>query len=299
MCVKPVYVKGIMVACGKCVECLIQRSEEWSYRIMQEASLYKDNCFITLTYNEDNLPDGASLKRADLQKFIKRLRKKLSANAIKIRYFYCGEYGKKGNRPHYHIIVFNWKPPDMYFFCYDNKKTPLYRSPIIEDLWKYGFSSVGEVTQDSAKYCAKYLNKDLSVKGQQKSFIGMSTKPCIGFNAIKEKWLDSDNMYIDGKVIKIPRAYIKQLAKNKDNWDKIDNIKIKRLFNSGCITTQQFYLSHLDGTRSPVLIYENEEIMQSRIDLFNYKNREKKKKYNIIEKDLKNLVKSLDNKKDM
>lgn len=106
-------------------------------------------------------------------------------------------------------------------------------------------------------------------------------------------------MYIDGKPIKIPRAYLKQLAKNKDNWEKIDNIKIKRLFNSGCITTKQFYVSHLDGTRSPVLIYENEDIMQSRIDLFNYKNMEKKKKYNIIEKDLKNLVKSLDNKKDI
>lgn len=201
------HYEPIKVACGKCLECLSQRSNEWSHRIIDECKQHKDNCFITLTYNDDFKPSNGSLCRRDLQLFIKRLRKHVEP--LKLRVFYCGEYGKKALRPHYHIIVFGWKPDDLFFWQRD-KTCDLYRSPQLEKLWTYGFSSVGDVTVDSAKYCAKYMQKLQKLPdGLVKPFIGMSNRPGIGFYAIDPNCLTSDRIYHNGKSVKVPRYYLK------------------------------------------------------------------------------------------
>ena len=93
----------IVVPCGHCVGCRLKRSRDWALRCMCEASLYKENCFVTITYDDEHLTgDRISLSLDDVQKFIKRVRKKFSER--KVRVFYCGEYGSKSNRPHFHII---------------------------------------------------------------------------------------------------------------------------------------------------------------------------------------------------
>lgn len=101
-CANPLvmYVNGDphSFGCGHCLACKIQRSREWSFRLSVEASYWKDASFLTLTYNDENLPPDGSLVKADLQKFFKRLRKDL-ANPIK--YYACGEYGDRFKRPHY------------------------------------------------------------------------------------------------------------------------------------------------------------------------------------------------------
>ena len=63
--------------------------------------------FLTLTYADEHLPPNGSLVVADLQKFIKRLRKHYAKrnNGIKLRYYACGEYGDRYGRPHYHAII--------------------------------------------------------------------------------------------------------------------------------------------------------------------------------------------------
>ncbi len=43
-------------------------------RCVQEASQYENNCFITLTYNDENLPETGSLNKHEWQSFMKRLR---------------------------------------------------------------------------------------------------------------------------------------------------------------------------------------------------------------------------------
>lgn len=211
------------VACGKCVECLQQKSTEWSFRIMDEAKQYNKNCFLTLTYNDDNLPYTFSefeilphyptLLKSDLQKFMKRLRKHIYPQ--KVRFFACGEYGSKGQRPHYHVILFGWCPDDLQYFQKDKKGSILYRSAMIEKLWKFGFSSIGELTVDSAKYCAKYMQK-LNVLPLHvvKPFVVMSNRPGIGFSSINPKSLTSDRIYHNGKGIKVPRYYLKVLERN-------------------------------------------------------------------------------------
>ena len=101
-----VYPDGLVVPCGKCLSCRIAKRREWTMRLWHELPYHQSSIFLTLTYDDDNLPPNASLSKSDLQKFFKRLRKDLSYVDRKIKYFAAGEYGPKTNRPHYHAIVF-------------------------------------------------------------------------------------------------------------------------------------------------------------------------------------------------
>ena len=100
------YPDGLEVPCGKCMACRQQKRKEWSMRVLHESTEYRNECFTTLTYSDDNLPENGSLVKRDLQLFFKRLRKALPPSQ-KIRYFACGEYGDTYFRPHYHTILFN------------------------------------------------------------------------------------------------------------------------------------------------------------------------------------------------
>ena len=97
--------KKIDVPCGRCVGCRLERSRQWAIRCVHEASLYDNNCFITLTYDSDHVPSDGSLRVEDFQNFMKRLRKSVAPR--RVRFFHCGEYGERGDRPHYHAILFN------------------------------------------------------------------------------------------------------------------------------------------------------------------------------------------------
>ena len=206
--------RKISLPCSKCFECLQQKANEWSFRIYNETQLHEESCFITLTYADDN----EELSKREIQLFLKRLRKAIEPK--KIRFFACGEYGSKHLRPHYHLIIFGFIPKDLEFFYYDKKGIPIFKSKFIADIWKKGFISVGFVSLDSSKYCAKYMQKllesDKRLKvlidffGAQKPFTLMSNRPGIGANFFKNNLdlLDTDKIYVKGKFIKIPKYYL-------------------------------------------------------------------------------------------
>ena len=85
----------VVVPCGKCIGCRLDKSREWSIRCVNEASLHDKNCFITLTYDDDHLPGDRSLHVEHFQKFMKRLR---WHSDVLIRFLHCGEYGAKNGR---------------------------------------------------------------------------------------------------------------------------------------------------------------------------------------------------------
>ncbi|WP_422851467.1 rolling circle replication-associated protein [Candidatus Ruthia endofausta] len=99
------YETTLLLPCGQCIGCRLERSHQWAIRCIHEASLYPDNSFITLTYDNDNLPSNRSLDKRHFQLFMKPLRKKYSHK--KICFYHCGEYGDLHKRPHYHAILFN------------------------------------------------------------------------------------------------------------------------------------------------------------------------------------------------
>ena len=129
------------VGCGRCMPCRVNRTQEWGIRIMHEAKLHKNSLFVTLTYCKETLPKNGTLVKRDLQLFFKKLR-----NFLKVRYYACGEYGDKMDRPHYHIALFGASIGNRDF---------------IEKCWSKGFIHIGTLTTESANYCAKYLQKQL------------------------------------------------------------------------------------------------------------------------------------------
>ena len=148
--------KPVTVPCGKCIGCRLEYSRQWAIRCVHEASLHDENSFITLTFNDENLPSNLSVNKEDVQKFFKRLRKALQTK--KIRYFACGEYGDKNQRPHYHAIIFGHSFPDKQLWSKKNGHL-LFRSKQLEQAWPYGFSTIGHVTFESAAYVARYVMK--------------------------------------------------------------------------------------------------------------------------------------------
>jgi len=207
--------KPIRVPCGQCIGCRLERSRQWAVRCVHESTLYENNCFITLTFNEENVPkDGSLIKNsADFQKFMKRLRKYTNQ---KIRFFHCGEYGEKLSRPHHHACLFNYDFPDKKLYTVRNG-IRIYTSEILLKLWPYGYHTIGDVTFESAAYIARYVTKKITgsraeehYQGRVPEYVTMSRKPGIG-----KGWLDkfSDDIYphdyliVNGNKCKPPKYY--------------------------------------------------------------------------------------------
>jgi len=149
----------VKVACYQCIGCRIARSKAWSVRCMHEASLWDENCFITLTYSDGFLPHDGSLVKSDFQKFMKRFRERVYPR--RIRYYMCGEYGGNFGRPHFHALIFNYDFPDKKFWTVRGDSS-LYTSEFLSDLWPFGYSSIGSVTYQSAAYVARYVMKKVN-----------------------------------------------------------------------------------------------------------------------------------------
>lgn len=216
------------VPCGQCIGCRLERSRQWAMRCVHEAGLWKRNCFITLTYRDEDIPAKHSLSVEDYQKFMKRFRKAhkghqaLPDGSRPIRFFHCGEYGSKTQRPHYHAILFNFDFPDKRLFKTVNG-CRVYTSKILEDLWGKGFCTVGEMTFESAAYVARYVLKKVTgsaaadhYAGRRPDYVTMSRCP-----GIASRWYDAykHDVYCDegdfivqrGRKMKPPRFYDSRL----------------------------------------------------------------------------------------
>ena len=135
--------------CGCCPACRAQKAMEWTLRMYLESLYHNEVAFVTLTYDNEHLPEHNSLSPVDLQSFLKRLRRRLE---YKIRYFACGEYGDKFGRAHYHLIIFGLKFED-YFKVYD--------------AWQMGRVECEKPNLEAFKYVAGYVNKKI---GRQKDW---------------------------------------------------------------------------------------------------------------------------------
>ncbi len=179
LCRKP-YKKGVLeYGCGQCMPCRINKTRLWVGRLMWEASEHEANCFITLTYRPENLPDGGSVDKGTMQKFMRKLR--VEFHPRKIRFYGVGEYGTKSWRPHYHLILFGVGPTE------DEK---------IQKCWPHGFIHVGTAEAQSMSYVMGYMLKRLTKKmdpileGRNPEFSLMSRNPGIGVS-ISEKIVDA------------------------------------------------------------------------------------------------------------
>jgi hypothetical protein len=155
----------VTLPCGRCGDCRLNYSREWATRCMHEAQMHKRNSFITLTYNEENIPNDYSVHKKELQNFFKRLRKN---TGVRFKYYACGEYGEKYQRPHYHAIIFGYDFPDRKLFTKTKRGDLLFTSELLEKAWQYkGYALIGEVTYQSCAYVARYVMKKRKGKPDQ------------------------------------------------------------------------------------------------------------------------------------
>lgn len=243
----------LSLPCGCCIGCKMDRSRQWAMRCYHESKLHESNCFITLTYNKDHLPDGNTLEYRDFQLFMKRLRKRTPK---KIRFFMCGEYGEKGDRPHFHACIFGYDFNDRIHFKTNPSGAKIYTSKKLDSLWidkndnSMGFCTVGNVDFNSAAYVARYIVKKQGgrdakehyqsidretgeVFQREPEFIHMSLKPGIGYGfylKYKDDLFNHDICVIEGKEMKPPKYYYKKLKLDMDS--RYDRIQFEREIRS-------------------------------------------------------------------
>lgn len=218
------------VPCGQCIACRINKTEEWALRLVHEWMFSDGGMFITMTYRDEpeeynignkkeirteTVPFSKktkvkTLRKRHIQLFLKSLRKELSKSNRKIRYFIAGEYGSETHRPHYHGIIFGMKGlPDR---------------TLIQHMWIYGYVEFGDISYQSARYTAKYIQKRLTgdasaeykILDIEPEFAVMSRRPGIGYNASLNhlaKWIKKGYIIYDGVKRPIPRYYLTHLRK--------------------------------------------------------------------------------------
>lgn len=223
-------VRTLSLPCGQCIGCRLERSRQWAVRVMHEAQMHDDSCFVTLTYKD--APEG--LVYGDFQKFIKRLRRSIAPE--RVRFFACGEYGDEG-RPHFHAALFGTAfRGDRVIWKRSGGGCDIFRSARLESLWPLGFSSVGELTFESAAYIARYVVGKLTLSDRssekwlqawrekyervdketgvlsvvEPEMVHMSLKPGIGagwFEKFGNEVFPLDRVVMRGVPMKPPRFY--------------------------------------------------------------------------------------------
>ena len=260
--------KVMLIPCGQCIGCRIRQREDWTTRIELEARDYpkEEVWFITLTYDDDHVPGmivktGEIMRKVqytwkpgekrpdsvqillyeDIQKFLKRLRKDYKG---KLRYFVAGEYGEQTARPHYHMILYGWRPTDLENL-YKIHHNGYYTSKWLADLWGMGQIQIAQAVPETYRYVAGYVTKkmyEIDNKkaneyyelGQTKPFACMSLKPGLGDHYYQEHkaeiWRQGYIQCTNGKRAQIPRYYEKQME--AENPQRLWRIKQNRQKNA-------------------------------------------------------------------
>lgn len=154
---------------------------------------------------------------------MKRLRKKHGSG---VRYFHCGEYGANNRRPHYHACLFNFDFSDRQLWSV-RQGINLYVSADLSELWPFGFSTVGDVTFESAAYVARYITKKVTGAAASEhyqrvdersgeifdlapEYTTMSRRPGIG-RAWLERYMSDvyphDRVVLRGRTLRPPKYY--------------------------------------------------------------------------------------------
>ena len=267
----------LMLPCGRCTGCRLEKSRQWALRCVHEASLHKQNCFVTLTYDDAHLPPGRSLVYKGplgFQRFMKRLRKHF--HPAQIRFFMGGEYGEQLARPHFHACLFGIDFQDKSFWMKTPSGNDLYRSPTLEKLWPFGFSSIGELNFQTAGYVARYSMKKITGQAADKhyetidpdtgevisrapEFCKMSLKPGIGAGWI-ERWhtdvYPHDYVIANGQKGKPPQYYDKRFKEMDPTGYEL--LKFERALEGRA--------RYEDNT--PERLADREKVAKARLDLF-------------------------------
>ena len=258
--------RPLKIKCGQCEGCRLAYSREWAIRCYHESKMHEENVYVTLTYKTP--PGGGTLIKDELSKFMHRLR---HSQGNGIRFFGCGEYAplpasssasasastSAFGRPHYHAIIFNWKPNDLRQFKKNKSDQWIYTSRQLDKIWGLGHTYSGEATFQSSAYVARYILKKINGAQQDTHYktvdpetgeitndvIQEFTTQSLGTKetgGIGKSWYEKfgltdahnhDKIICSGRSYPVPRYYDKLLEKN--NPARYAAIKLERVRNAG------------------------------------------------------------------
>lgn len=291
-CTNPFFLasQGFFVPCGKCLACRISKRREWSLRLLHQLSTTPDACFLTLTYDNDNLPQDLCVHKRHLQLFFKRFRKSLGDK--KIKYFSCGEYGDDSFRPHYHIILFG---VSVLFFLEKvtnyilfQRRGFTYFSCTLPS-WPFGYCVSTSVSLDTISYVTGYVMK--KIRGSMEKYKSLGLTPPFqlqsqglglgyaldnAFRLQREKFT-----YFKGSKCSLPRYYRKKLSITAEDMypllQKTNCQLSEKLFKKGCLNNIERLSLDITG-RLPYFVLNNvnphnEATLLAKEKLFNSRNK--------------------------
>lgn len=184
--------------CGQCLACRINDTRAWFVRSHFELKKIERpfHYFLTLTYDNEHLPDDGLCHKEDLKKFLNNLN---TSFGLKMRYFATSDYGSINNRAHYHAIILS--------SC---KVT----ADQINRIWKKGFVYLKSCNTENIKYTLRYTVKKVPFEKNDGR----------NFRLISKGWGDNVSKYytgqeyfvIDGKKYGIPDYLKKKLGIDKE-----------------------------------------------------------------------------------
>ena len=246
----------VTLPCGRCIGCKLEKSREWAMRCVHESELYENNCFLTLTYNNENVK--MSLDKRDITLFFKRLRKHVTKFSpdYKIRYFQCGEYGELFERPHHHVCLFNFDFDDKVLYKEEQGGIRLYVSETLNKIWQQGYCIIGELNFETAAYTARYITKKITGKKAEGHYQGRIPEYCsmsrrdggIGYKwyeKYKKGMYDNDRVIINGKESRPPRYYDKKFE-DFDSEKMEDVLSKRRQLSNTKIRKRERFQERLD-----------------------------------------------------
>ena len=200
-----------LVPCGKCLCCRAAKAKEWVQRLKNEQAYWDREGFLTLTYDDDNIPEGGKLDKPELIRFFKRLRKNLKGK--KIKYFACGEYGEKTMRPHYHAIIFGLDSRD---------------EDVIKKSWTLGeMVQIVPVLNGGIEYVTGYVRKKIDIKYSIYRQFDLPLPFQLQSKGLGLQWaidnhdiLEDVGLMSQGNNKSIPRYYIKKLDLSSEKMYK-------------------------------------------------------------------------------
>jgi len=259
--------------CSKCIECRLEYARDTAIRCVHEAKMYENNSFITLTYSDEKLK-SPKLQYSDFQLFIKKLRSQVWEQAMERIFPYAktqserrkafrelsketqeqirqthslpvlvtGEYGDIRKRPHWHTLIFNYRPKDLIYKYSNERGDKVYSSDSLDKIWTNGITEIGNITFESAGYCARYAAKKLIHGNDQdhqfQPIHKRSSKHAIGKKFLEKYYQDIFNygkvVLEDGTKCTIPRYYEKWFkTKHPELWEAyVTRIKLPKIFQA-------------------------------------------------------------------
>lgn len=165
--------------CGHCEHCCRRKAGESALRFQHELHLpvsrrkgpggeavweplaSREGQFLTLTYRDECLPRSDAEWHRHNVLFLKGVRERAErVHGAKLRTLGCRERGDSFGRPHSHFVLVGhaFEVTREWVGVGDSRK-PVLRCPELEALWPYGHVGVGELTDESIGYVARYTMK--------------------------------------------------------------------------------------------------------------------------------------------